>query len=217
MSNNELELDVRDELTRDPKVDAKVIAVSAADSVVTLRGTVGSFGAKLAAKRAAERVHGVEKIENHLQVRLGGGDTKPDAKLRADVLQALMHDGDVPHTVDAQVEHGVVTLTGKAEWQFQREEAERVAGNVVGVWGVLDEIVLEDPKPDVGAIRGAIEEALKRDAKIEADELSITSSSGAVTIEGVVGSWSEHDDAISAARAAPGVKHVHDHIEVHPK
>jgi osmotically-inducible protein OsmY len=216
MSNSELELDVRNELTRDPKVDAEAVAVSAAGGVVTLRGTVGSFRKKLAVTRAAKRVHGVKKVENHLQVRRLGGDRAPDAKLRADVLQALI-DGNAPDTVGVQVEHGVVTLTGTAEWQFQREEAERVAGNVVGVWGVFDEIVLEDPRPDVGAVRGAIEEALKRDAKIEAEELSITSSNGAVTIEGVVGSWSEHDDAIAAARAAPGVKHVHDHIEVHPR
>jgi osmotically-inducible protein OsmY len=52
-----------------------------------------------------------------------------DAELRGDVLQALMLDTLVPSSIDATVEDGGVTLTGRVDWQFQRDEAEFVAAN----------------------------------------------------------------------------------------
>ena len=35
-----------------------------------------------------------------------------------------MLDSGVPMTVDAKVRDGIVTLTGTAPWQYQRDEAE---------------------------------------------------------------------------------------------
>ena len=46
MTNDDLRLDVAAELSWDPKVDSRAIAVSADDGAVTLRGTVGSFRGK---------------------------------------------------------------------------------------------------------------------------------------------------------------------------
>ena len=43
-----------------------------------------------------------------------------------------MLDGLVPATVDAKVEDGFVNLTGTADWQYQRDEADLVASNIVG-------------------------------------------------------------------------------------
>src|SRR6266702_6316444 len=134
MANAALERSVADELLWDPKVDAESIAVSAGDEgSVTLRGTVGSFRQKQEAQTTAERVHGVTKVSNDLDVRLLTEHLRDDADLRGDVLQALMLDALVPTTVEASVKDGAVTLTGTAERYYQREEAEFVAGNVLGV------------------------------------------------------------------------------------
>src|ERR1700759_1463214 len=46
MTNDELRLDVAAELSWDPKVDSRQIAVSADGGAVTLRGTVGSLREK---------------------------------------------------------------------------------------------------------------------------------------------------------------------------
>jgi osmotically-inducible protein OsmY len=46
MTNDELRLDVAAELSWDPKVDSRQIAVLADDGAVTLRGTVGSLREK---------------------------------------------------------------------------------------------------------------------------------------------------------------------------
>jgi osmotically-inducible protein OsmY len=60
--------------------------------------------------------------------------------VRGDVLQALMLDAAVPSSIDASVKEGMVTLTGMAPFNYQRAEAEFVAGNVPGVIGVDDQV-----------------------------------------------------------------------------
>ena len=142
MSDHELQRHVVDELDSDPKLPDGAIAVSAQDGTVTLRGTVGSLRQKHEAKRAAKRVDGVKSVDDQLQVRLMTADRRDDAELRGDVLHALMLNAIVPATVDAKVDDASVTLTGTADWQFQRVEAEHVAGNVLGVQNVYDQIDL---------------------------------------------------------------------------
>jgi osmotically-inducible protein OsmY len=213
MSDDKLVGYVSDELFWDPKVDNEAIAISADDGKVTLRGTVGSHREKLEAKKAAERVYGVKSVENKLEVKLLNGDKREDAELRGDVLQALMLDSLVPKTIDAKVYDGLVTLTGTADWQYQRDEAAFVSGNVFGVIAVVDKIGLE-PSPSSADVKQSIKDAFKRNAKLDADDLTVTTSNGTATIEGVVSSWAEHDQAVAAAWFSPGVNDVDDQIIV---
>ena len=213
MSDNDLQLDVTQELFWDPKLDNKEIAVSVDDGKVTLRGTVGSFREKREAKTATERVFGVISVDNQLQVRLLDDWRREDAELRGDVLQALTLDSLVPTTVDAKVNDGYVTLTGTAKWQYQRDEAEFVASNIAGAIDVIDEIKL-DPQPNGHDVKEDIEKAFKRNAKLDAEDLDVYTSNGTVTVAGSVGSWAEHDEAIDAAWASPGVTAVNDDITI---
>jgi osmotically-inducible protein OsmY len=212
--DNDLTADVSDELFWDPKVDSEAIAVSADEGKITLRGTVGSLREKREAQKAARRVFGVTSVDNQLQVRLLTDQRRSDAELRGDVLQALMLDGLVPATVDAKVEDGFVTLTGSAEWQYQRDEAEYVTSNIVGALDVYDKIDLEHPTPDAGDVQGSIKKAFKRNAALDADDLYVSTDNGTVTINGTVSSWAQHDEAIDAAWAAPGVTSVADRMTV---
>jgi osmotically-inducible protein OsmY len=214
MSNNGLARHVTEELHWDPKVDSAAIAVSVDDGVVTLRGTVGSFREKQDAKHDAERIYGVKDVKNELEVRILTEHRRSDADLRGSVLQAMMLDSLVPSTIDAKVDNGVVTLTGKANWQYQRDEAESVAGNLLGVMGVEDEIDLLPPGPTAHDVEHSIKKAMERNAKLDAESVSVESSNGTVTLRGTVSSWADHDEAIDAAWAAPGVTNVKDHILV---
>jgi len=213
-SNDELVADVTDELFWDPKVDSEAIAISADDGKVTLRGTVGSFHEKREARKATERVYGVTSVQNDLQVRLLNDDKRADADLRGDVLQALMLDSLIPKTVDAKVSDGFVTLTGSTDWQYQRDEAEYVASNIAGAFDVINEIEINHPKPDAGDVKDSIKKAFKRNASLDAGDLDVATSNGSVTLRGTVRSWSEHDEAVDAAWAAPGVTAVYDDLSV---
>jgi osmotically-inducible protein OsmY len=212
--DTDLTADVSDELFWDPKLDNTAVAVSADNGKITLRGTVGSLREKREAQKAAQRVFGVTSVDNKLQVKLMNDDKRADAELRGDVLQALMLDSLVPKTVDARVDDGFVTLTGSADWQYQRDEAEFVASNLVGTLDLVDEIELEYPTPDRGDVQESIKKAFKRNASLDAKDLDVSTDNGSVTLKGTVSSWAEHDEAVEAAWAAPGVNSVNDDLRV---
>jgi osmotically-inducible protein OsmY len=214
MTDEQLLSDAQDELLWEPRLDSGAIAVSAHDGVVTLRGTVGSFRERREATNAVKRVYGATSVDNQLQVRLLDADKRDDADLRGAVLQALMLDALVPDTIDATVSDAVVTLTGRADFQFERDEAEFVAGNVIGVLWVEDEIELVAPTPSPTDVKHDIKKAMERDAKLDADDIDVVSADGTVTLTGTVSSWAEHDAAVGAAWAAPGVSDVDDRILV---
>jgi osmotically-inducible protein OsmY len=214
MSAELLTLNVSDELFWDPKIDPEEIAVGADDEgMVTLRGTVGSFRQKSEAERAAERVWGVTTVNNELSVRILDQHQRDDAQLRGDVLQALILDDLVPTSVDAKVTDGWVTLTGSADYQYQREEAAFVAGNILGVFGVDNEVMLTET-PNAGDVAEDIKKAFQRSSKLDADLLTVDSANGTVTLRGTVRSWSERDDAVATAWASPGVRDVKDLLTV---
>jgi osmotically-inducible protein OsmY len=123
-------------------------------------------------------------------------------------------DSTIPTTVDATVKAGQVTLTGVATWRYKRDEAEFVAGNVLGVTGVHNEVALATPVPSSADVSQAIKKALERDAKLQASNISVETLNGAVRLTGTVSSWSEHDAALAAAWAAPGVTEVDDRVNV---
>ncbi|HME01950.1 MAG TPA: BON domain-containing protein [Solirubrobacteraceae bacterium] len=63
-----------------------------------------------------------------------------------------------------------------------REEADFVAAYVLGVVDVFDEITLK-ARPQAKAIEEEIKSAFKRNAALDADDLSVTTSSGTVKLE----------------------------------
>jgi osmotically-inducible protein OsmY len=214
MTDDQLQADVAAELGWDPKIDSRAIAVLADAGTVTLRGTVGSFREKREAGKAACRVYGVIGVDNELDIRLLDDSTRDDAELRGDVLQALMLDSLIPTTVDTRARNGFVILGGTADWQYQRDEAEFLAASVPGVSAVQNDIRLTSA-PNARAVEKDISEAFRRNAKVDADRLSVDAAPcGRVTLAGTVSSWAEHDEAVAAAWPAPGVTEVDDQIVV---
>ena len=214
MTDEQLQADVIAELFWDPRVGSEAIAVSADAGTVTLRGTVDSLRAKREAGKAACRVYGVTRVRNELDVRLLDDSKRDDAELRGDVLQALMLDSLIPTTVDARARNGFVTLSGTADWQYQRDEAGILAASVPGVYALRNHIRLT-PAPDTVEVKKDISEAFRRNASLDADRLSVdTTCYGRVALVGTVSSWAEHDEAVAAAWSAPGVTEVDDQILV---
>jgi len=214
MSDDELRTTVEEELYHDPRVDAAAIAVAAQDGLVILRGTVASLRERREATNATTRVHGVERVENQLQVRLLNEHRRDDADLRGAVLQALMLDAQVPRGIDATVHDGIVTLTGIATYQYERDQADLVAANLTGVIWVQDNIELTVAPANADDVKHDIKQAMQRDAKLDANQISVDTYHGTVTLSGTVHSRAEHDTAINAAWATPGVTTVEDHLIV---
>jgi osmotically-inducible protein OsmY len=219
MTDDELRRQVAAELCWDPRVDSDVIEVSADTGTVTLRGTVDSLRQKRDSSKAAARVRGVIRVADELRVRIPRKDQRDDDDLRGDVMEALMLDGSVPMTVEAQAQDGVVTLTGTAQWHWQREEAESRTAEVPGVACIANAITLAQTDANAASNSVApISAAFRRDALLEADVLSVeTFSGGLVILSGTVRSRAAHDHALAAAWSSPGATRVDDRISVRVK
>ena len=211
----ELQRQVSNELRWDPSVRDEEIAVAVRDGVVTLGGTVDSFATKLAALKAAERVSGVQAVADEIAVKLPGAAQRSDTELAHQIVSTLRWDVFVPEDrVRARVEHGWVTLEGEVEWEFQRRMARRAVQNLTGVLGVTNLVTLK-PRASSLDVSQRIEDALRRQAELDARMIEVEATGSAVTLHGTVHSWAERRQAEQAAWSAPGVTKVDDRLVVH--
>jgi osmotically-inducible protein OsmY len=140
---NELVRDsVQAELKQDPRLKYfDEIAIESDGGVVTLRGTVGSFGQARAAVADARRARGVYEVFDALDVRVLNDDRRKDAEIRGAALQRLIWDPGLPGDyLDVNVKDGWVTLKGQVDFQFQSNDAFDHVASLKGVTGVTNEI-----------------------------------------------------------------------------
>jgi osmotically-inducible protein OsmY len=215
LTDLQLQQNTMAELRWEPSVKAADIGVAVNGGVVTLTGNVETFAQKFAAERAVERAAGVRAIADELTVIIPGMYKRTDADVARAAASALAWDVEVPNSVMAVVAQGWVTLTGKAEWYFQKAAAERTVRYLAGVTGVTNAIEVTQPvtiKP--AEVKAKIEAALARNVELDAKSIKVTAKNDTVTLSGTVRSWAERDDAARAAWNAPGVKFVSDELVV---
>jgi osmotically-inducible protein OsmY len=210
----QLQKRVLDELVWEPSVEAAHIGVAANEGVVTLTGHVRTYGEKLNAERAVRRVKGVQAIVEEIEVKVSSSDARSDEDIAGAALSLLRwHAGLLADQIQIKVEHGYVTLSGEVGWQHQRSMAESDIRNIRGVRNVINRIsVKSSVKPF--QVKERIEDALRRNAELEASQISVSADGGAVTLSGVVHTWHERDVAEQAAWSAPGVTAVTDRLRV---
>jgi len=212
--DKELQKDVMDELSWEPSVDAAGIGVTASSGVVTLSGTVRSYGEKWAAERAAERVKGVKAVANEMKVRLSMDAQYDDTDIARAAMNAIDWNSSLPHgRIQVVVEKGWVTLDGSVEFQFQKNEAERTVRNLRGVIGIINQLGVK-PLIVPGEVKNLIIKALERAAEVDAKKISVDARDSKIILGGAVKSWVEREAAEQAAWAAPGVSAVENKIEI---
>lgn len=147
LTNTPLEDEVIARLNLDPRIpDSIEIAVSADGGIVSLRGTVESFGQRRAASDDAHKIDGVYEVDDQLKVSLLGSDRRDDDEIRGAALQILIWDAEVPSDlVDVKVQDGWVTLKGDVSYQFESDAAYDDVATLYGVIGVTNEITVTNP------------------------------------------------------------------------
>ncbi len=210
--------DIRDaveaELDFDPRVDATDITVRNIGGEVALDGTVPSYPQYLEARAAAQRVAGVTKVLNHLEVVLRERDYRDNAQLTTMANNALTQNVTVPTGIEAIALNGNVRLMGTARFRTDCEAAERVIAGLVGVRNIRDDIeIVDDVDPTDATF--LVREAMDRYALTHDDsDVSVSTNGTTVILAGHVRTWPEHDAVVDAAWMAGGVSHVDDQLAV---
>lgn len=214
MKDTDLRQDIVDELEYEPSIDAANIGVAVDGGTVTLSGHVQTYAEKRKAETIVKRVAGVRAIAEEIEVRPVGAHVTADDEIAKRAVETFRWHSSVPHdAIQVKVEHGLVTLTGKVQWFYQKDAAEKAVQGFAGVKGVSNLIAIT-PSVTPADVRQRIESALRRDAELEAGQIRIDVSDRRVTLEGKVRTWAEREAAERAAWAAPGVTSVVDRIAI---
>jgi osmotically-inducible protein OsmY len=211
---NDIRQAVLDQLAADERVNAENIEVIVNDGTVTLRGTAPSYRSKWAAAEAARRVWGVYSVENQIDVRLPA--PTDDERIATDIRDALMRDADLDSRhINVDVQGGQVTLRGTVSSGWAKSRAEDDARWTRGVVSVTNELVVV---PSTSAsdrqLAVQIEQALRRDAAVNAERIDVTVDDAHVTLSGIVRNWAERNAALEDALHVPGVVDVRDSLSI---
>jgi osmotically-inducible protein OsmY len=211
-TDEEIQKDVLAELKWDAQVQPNEIGVSVKDGVVTLTGWVDSYLKKWAAEDAAHRVGGVKAVANDIEVKLFSERT--DADIAEAAIRALQWDASVPaDKIQVTVSKGWVTLKGEVNWNFEKQDAERVVRRLTGVNGVSNLITVK-PSTTPSELKNRIEDALVRNAKVDAKKITVEVQGSTAILKGTVRAWVEKEEAQRVAWLAPGVTSVENRIAV---
>ncbi|MEW2472976.1 MULTISPECIES: BON domain-containing protein [Micromonospora] len=213
-TDDQIQRDVLDELSWDPRVLSTDIGVTVHDGVVTLTGQVDGAARRWAAVRGAQRVRGVRAVADDIEVIPVGPVPVTDGALAIAAGRALEWNSFVPaQRLDLTVANGWIMLRGEVEFGWQRRTAERELRRIRGVRGVTNLVeVRPSARPDADRTRRDLQRALLRG--IGTERVTVEVHGDTVTLSGVVRTWWERDQADRVAWSAEGVCAVRNELLV---
>jgi osmotically-inducible protein OsmY len=214
------------EVLRDSTLaDSWQIVVEVDEGVVTLRGQVDSYVAKMLAEQMVADVRGVREIVNDLAVEQSA--VRSSDEIQQEIEKRIQ--GDIwliDPDIQVTVEDGQATLTGTVESQAAKQRLHDIAW-VVGVRSVEDagvrirseaDTTLRRHRPYVPGndheILLAVESALTHDSRVDAARVHVHVKSGVVILGGTVDSLRSKRAAEEDARNTLGVWDVENAILV---
>ena len=203
------------------KGEFRNVQAAVEDGIVTLSGNVELFQQKLEAAEKIRKDQNVQGVRNLIEVK---GKAIADAELAALLDRKLYYDrmgqGNQFNFMTASVEDGVVTLTGEAWNDVDRDSAVNLVNRVPGVKDVVNDIKVAPPSPFDDGIRVRAMRAIYRDPFLNRYALDpgkpirIVVDRGTLSLYGVVGSAAEKQVAGMRASQVFGAFTVENNLQV---
>jgi osmotically-inducible protein OsmY len=224
LSDTDIEQDLKRAFVSSADLTLRSVKVKVKDGKVFLTGQVDSFTEKKEAELISTELKGVKSVDNKIVVvnRL----TRSDQQIRQDVIEALGRDVYLLNLLlDAQVHHGVVTLTGNVETPYQKERAEEDCLSVANVEEVKNYLTLgvsepvqvhtKPPMPSDSELEKSVKAELYQDLRVmDPFGIDVTAVNGQVTLNGTVLSYYQKQLAARDTHDVVGVVEVTDLISV---
>jgi osmotically-inducible protein OsmY len=215
-TEQELKLEVAEQLEWDSRVDETDISVLVDDRTVTLVGTVESYTKKRYAEADAWSVLGVRDVKNDLMVVVGEISALDDDYLKETAEDALASNAEITaEDIVVEANAGSVTLAGTVPTLWEKVRAEDVAGNLIGVVGVENELGVV-PTEDIldETIAETIVSNIDRKAAVDVENVDVKVVDGVVTLSGTVSSIAARDAAYDSALFTYGVLEIKDELVI---
>ena len=224
-SDEEIATQIRELLDWDIRVNSALVEISADERTVHLAGTVGSAAEKAhvvatAYQAGANHVDAHDLVVAYWALNHGLRRTKYAARTDDDIAQAVRDTFRFdPRVLSYQpivlVHKGVVTLSGAVSNLRAKQDAERDARDVVGVWDVHNLLKVRTTRfvPDLNII-GSIQDALARDPYLGFFDFSVYVRNGKASLYGQVSSHFEQEQAGAVASGVNGVSDMENWVSV---
>jgi osmotically-inducible protein OsmY len=202
------------------------IKVESKNGTVTLTGQVLEISHKHLAQEAASGLPGVQKVDNHLTVKLEGNE-ESDSWIRAKVRCVLaLHRNVNGSSTEVDIKEGVITLRGEAASEAQKELTSEYAEDVKGVLRVTNVMtVVQAPAEAKRAVPSVIDDAsITAEVKValmshkstsEATTI-VATTNGVVTVSGLAKNPNEKTLVTKLASDILGVKSCVNNMNVAP-
>lgn len=220
-----IEEEIKKTMEYDVRVDHVLIDVEANQGDVTLSGTVGSLTEKHMAIADAW-VSGVKSVNSdNLKVERWARDEdlrkdkyieKTDEEVKEAVKDAFIRDPRVySFNPEVSVDMGYVTLNGTVNNLQAKRAAENTARNVVGVFGVYNNLKVRPVIiPENNDLEEDITASLRKNPLVDRFNINVNALNGIVYLNGEVDSYFEKSQAENIASKTTGVVDVKNNLEV---
>ncbi len=201
------------------------IKVESTGGVVTLTGTVSEDFHKSLAQETVAGLPGVKDVNNQLAVVGDQPADHSDGWITMKVKAVLTFHKNVSVTeTDVHTQNGVVTLSGKAESEAQKQLTTEYAKDVDGVTEVRNEMVVSNPakpahrslgqKVDDASITAQVKTTLLFHKSTHALATRVATKHGVVTLHGEAENAAEKTLVTKLAEDIEGVRRVNNQMSV---
>ena len=215
VANGSLYTNVMEKLRFEPGLNESNITVAIRDDgIVILGGKVQSYAEKHLAEEAVEKIEKVKGVANEIEIDLAAAYKRNDADIVKAALSSLQWTFFIPHEqIKVAVDNGHLTLSGEAEYNYQKERAQKAVQDLYGVTFVTNNIKVKSSVSPY-EVKDKIIKEFERNARVDASNIKIEVDGNKVTLKGTVKNFDEKREARDVAWSIPGVNSVIDQLSI---